>query len=689
MRHLKRGLPTKESSGLLHCTKEASVFFCSAMFLLVIFKTPAAFGSEWDCASTSGTYERSTDCTMLNQVTLSGDLTVVGQENVYSKLVAASNKRHFLINSGTPTLTLEWLNLTNGYANSDNGGSIFTNIANAHLKILHCVFFNNVADSSGGAIYSQNGLVSVGDTIFERNVADGRGGALYVKEGKSMIVRTMFTLNTAWAAGGICLWQSNGYIHNSSFYQNVATNQGGAVEAYANSVRTEVNLTRVDLIENRQTSNCAGGGATCGGAGIYIREKVNFNIRECRFVQNEASVCESGPSTPKQGHQIYTYTESLNPPFITLVNTNFTNVAENYAFFGYDQTYSKARWYYYVTPNNCNSNPCVVSPFTGTCSNRTTTNYGVICDADTCSSGSFQESSMSESDLPPSVDSCTPWADCTAGSYISVNGTSSSNRECTQCANGRFSTTTNEEACMPWVNCSAGSYVSTSGTLTSNRVCTQCTTGKYSTGTNKDTCTPWVDCSAGSYISVNGTSSSNRECTQCTNGRFSTTTNEEACMPWVNCSAGSYVSTSGTLTSNRVCTQCTNGKFSTAANEGTCMHWANCSAGSYISVNGTVTSNRECKSCDYGKFSTIANARSCSNWTSCDAGESASVNGSNSSDRICGSDQSETTTTTTIALSQSTTNTSNSNELSISSLNLPDHLILVPLQLGFYWFCNI
>ena len=54
---------------------------------------------------------------MSGQVVLTGDLNIVGREKVYTKLVAAPNSRHFLIDSATPTLTLRWLNMTGG----DNG----------------------------------------------------------------------------------------------------------------------------------------------------------------------------------------------------------------------------------------------------------------------------------------------------------------------------------------------------------------------------------------------------------------------------------------------------------------------------------------------------------------------------------------------------------------------------------------
>ena len=117
-----------------------------------------ALAAEWDCSTTSGTFTQSTDCApMSGEVEVSGDLTVTGQETVYSTLFAASGERHFKITSGAHTLRLKWLNMTGGnLGSSAAGGSIYVADVAAHLNVSHCVFFNNGA-SSGGAIYARDG----------------------------------------------------------------------------------------------------------------------------------------------------------------------------------------------------------------------------------------------------------------------------------------------------------------------------------------------------------------------------------------------------------------------------------------------------------------------------------------------------------------------------------------------------
>ena len=118
-------------------------FLLSLVVFVVFHGVLPAGASEWDCASTSGTFERSTDCTMGDEVAVSGDLTVTGKETVYSTLTAASGKRHFKITSGAHRVSLSWLNMTGGNVGGHYGGSIEVQNVAAHLNISHCIFFNN------------------------------------------------------------------------------------------------------------------------------------------------------------------------------------------------------------------------------------------------------------------------------------------------------------------------------------------------------------------------------------------------------------------------------------------------------------------------------------------------------------------------------------------------------------------
>jgi hypothetical protein len=61
--------------------------------------------------------------------------------------------------------------------------------------------------------------------------------------------------------------------------------------------------------------------------------------------------------------------------------------------------------------------------------------------------------------------------DCVSGEYISTEGTGISDRICTPCAAGTYSSTANASSCTAWTTCTANEYEDAAGTSTSDRVC--------------------------------------------------------------------------------------------------------------------------------------------------------------------------------------------------------------------------
>ncbi len=135
-----------------------------------------------------------------------------------------------------------------------------------------------------------------------------------------------------------------------------------------------------------------------------------------------------------------------------------------------------------------------------------------------------------------------------------ANGTAASDRTCTSCASGSFSTTANAASCTSWTSCAAGSYVSASGSATTDRVCSACTSGSFSTTADASACTAWTTCPAGTYVTQQGSTTSDRTCTACANGSYSSKANQPSCTAWGTCPAGTYESTAGTSTSAPLCT---------------------------------------------------------------------------------------------------------------------------------------
>ena len=362
------------------CTKQAALQWLFALMFALAARAPSTLAEEWNCASTSGTFTRATDCTMGDEVAVSGDLTVTGNETVYSTLMAAIGKRHFKITSGAHTLRLKWLNMTGGdlcnsYNDACHGGSIHVKSVAAHLNISHCVFFNNSA-YYGGAIYASGGPSNLflSSVLFESNTAAHAGG-VYFTGGTFHGEWNTFKKNaaTVWDGGGFYIYSgSTVSLTDSTFGKNTAWRSGGGILIFGNpSSSTQVTLTRVQLIENS-----AGGSSSTGGGGLHIYRKATANIRECTFVHNDG-----------RGQHIFTRKDTHGTPSLTIVNTNFTDLAGSHPFYGWYSVGSTHGTNEYITPSSCTANPCSVSPFTGSCKARTNAKHGVLCMLPYCPAG--------------------------------------------------------------------------------------------------------------------------------------------------------------------------------------------------------------------------------------------------------------------------------------------------------------
>lgn len=226
---------------------------------------------------------------------------------------------------------------------------------------------------------------------------------------------------------------------------------------------------------------------------------------------------------------------------------------------------------------------------------------------------------------------CVAWTQCVAGQAVAVAGNASTDRTCTGCASGTFSTENNAVSCAAWSSCAAGTYVSTPGTTKANRQCKACATGTYSAAANQTTCLAQGACAAGSEQTTPATSTSPPVCADCNAGTYCAggaapkqpcadgtwdhdTNPATACAAWTGCEPGQSVATEGDATTNRTCASCASAHFSTTANAASCVAWADCQPGSYVTANGTATTDRQCAACPVNQTSTTTNAASCAGW---------------------------------------------------------------------------
>ena len=117
----------------------------------------------------------------------------------------------------------------------DDGGAIQTD--SGSISIHGSNFSNNRAGDNGGAIQTFNGSISIHGSNFSNNRADFDGGAIQTFNGSISIHGSNFSNNTAGVIGG-AIWTLDGSIsiHGSNFSNNRADFDGGAIQTFIGSI---------------------------------------------------------------------------------------------------------------------------------------------------------------------------------------------------------------------------------------------------------------------------------------------------------------------------------------------------------------------------------------------------------------------------------------------------------------------
>ena len=183
-----------------------------------------------------GTYTPGASIVMKNNVHIYGGFAgteekledrVSGNETILS----GENKRRVINNnyvSANRLLNTAWLDGVT-IANGSNGSGGGMHLEHASPKITNCKFKNNNAYSYyGGAIYiSTTSFPLFEDCVFENNSAKTTGGAIYGTKGTYR--RCVFRGNTAIESGGaICCYGST-IIEDCVFENNSSNINGGAI----------------------------------------------------------------------------------------------------------------------------------------------------------------------------------------------------------------------------------------------------------------------------------------------------------------------------------------------------------------------------------------------------------------------------------------------------------------------------
>ncbi|HPM83052.1 MAG TPA: right-handed parallel beta-helix repeat-containing protein, partial [Candidatus Anammoximicrobium sp.] len=135
------------------------------------------------------------------------------------------------------TVVLDSLTVTGGHG--DKGGAIYNA---GWLTVRNSAFVANVADNTGGAVYSGSGALTVTNTTFSKNQAGDSGGGIYSRNALSM---TNSALLGNWAGnyGGGIYSADQVAITGASIVGNFASSSGGGMYLSAGGTVTNSTLT--------------------------------------------------------------------------------------------------------------------------------------------------------------------------------------------------------------------------------------------------------------------------------------------------------------------------------------------------------------------------------------------------------------------------------------------------------------
>ena len=168
------------------------------------------------------------------------------------------------IDNGTLTIINTRVNNNNLASTYGDGGAIYND--NGTLTITDSTFNNNSAGDDGGVIYSgSTKKTNIASSAFIRNSAGDRGGAIFIIYGEHTLTDSTFNGNSADGNGGAIYNWEDLIITNSTFSNNSTDGNGGAI------------YNRSDLTIN--SSTFSGNSAAEDGGGLYQASDSTVNLR--------------------------------------------------------------------------------------------------------------------------------------------------------------------------------------------------------------------------------------------------------------------------------------------------------------------------------------------------------------------------------------------------------------------------
>jgi CSLREA domain-containing protein len=231
------------------------------------------------------TFDVSGTITLTEQltITIGGALEIDGGELI---TVSGNNStRVFYVSSGAE-LTLQSVNIVDGYINTGNGGGIF--VSEGKLNLNNSIITKNGSyggiydNRSGGGIYNDDGIVNITDSSIFRNWATSSGGGISSSwDGLLTIKNSTIYTNSSGEYGGGIHTKGTTSITNTSIYNNSAADDGGGIYNRGKLYITDSIIS--DNLGGTEDSGGYGGGIFNWGAGV-------LTIFNSTFTDNHANV---------------------------------------------------------------------------------------------------------------------------------------------------------------------------------------------------------------------------------------------------------------------------------------------------------------------------------------------------------------------------------------------------------------
>jgi MYXO-CTERM domain-containing protein len=237
-------------------------------------------------------------------ITLDGATLNLSDSTVSDNVSGTDGGAVYAVNNSA--ITVDTSSFSRNGTNTDNGGAI--DLLNSTLNAADTTFTDNTASNLGGAIHGDtNAEMVLMGTTFSGNSAN-LGGAIYAMD-ETTVLQSSFIDNNASGNGGAIRWFFDDgdtpllWVEDSMFTGNAADN-GGAIAAWNTD---GVNLGAVEVYDSQFSNNSA---ADSGGA-LWTNGHDVVTAQRNRFCANTAGVDGGGVYMETSGASLNNWTNNV------------------------------------------------------------------------------------------------------------------------------------------------------------------------------------------------------------------------------------------------------------------------------------------------------------------------------------------------------------------------------------------